>query len=264
MRRKYIGVFDSGLGGLTTVSEIIRQLPGENIVFLGDTANIPYGSSKSREEIIALTMDNMEKLSAYDLKALIIACNTADCNASESVRRKYPNIPVFAVIAPAAKKAAETSENHRIGILATDSTVASGKYEEEICSCSRDSEIFSVPCPKLVPMIETGVFIDDPGQMKKVLLEYLEPLKEKDIDTLILGCTHYDIMRDMVSEILPGVNIVSSSRCVIEDLKQYLKQQKKLSRTQKAKRIYLVTSDPKRFTRMASLLINDIEIKKAN
>ena len=264
MRRKYIGVFDSGLGGLTTVSEIIRQLPGENIVFLGDTANIPYGSSKSREQIIDLTVENMEKLNTYDLKALIIACNTADCNAYETIRRKYPNIPIFGVIAPAAKKAAETTKNRRIGILATESTVASGKYEEEILSNDGDIEVFSLPCPKLVPMIEAGVFIDDPEQMKKVLSEYLGPLKEKGIDTLILGCTHYDILKDMVSELMPEVKTVSSSRCVIEDLKQYLKQKKRLSRTQKAKRIYLATSKPERFARMASLLIDNIEIKKAN
>lgn len=261
MSKKYIGVFDSGLGGLTTVKEIIRQLPDENIVFLGDTLHMPYGN-KTTEEIISYSLENVEILKQYDLKAIVIACNTSDANAKEVLKKYNEDIPIFGVINAAALQADELSVNHRIGIIATKSTVDSGKYVEALHSLNKKNRVYPIACPKLVPMIEKGMFLSDPKQMKETLAEYLEPLKEKDIDTLILGCTHYDILWNLSKEIMPGLMIVSSSRCVVAELKRYLKENDLLSKNKKAQRIYMVTSDPEDFEKTAALLIDDIEIKR--
>ncbi len=260
MKKRYIGLFDSGLGGLTTAAEILRQMPHENIVFLGDTAHMPYGS-RTKEEIVSLTLRNVETLQKYDLKALVIACNTSDSNASPALRERC-KIPLFGVIAPAARQADEATRNRRIGLIATESTVRSGRYEEEVAKIDDSNEVFSVACPKLVPLIEDGVFLNDPETMKEVLSGYLLPLKEKQVDTLILGCTHYDVLSEMARDIMGDIAVVSSSRCVVSELKNYLEENDLRNKDEKTSRIYYVTSDPERFRKTASSLIEDIRIRK--
>ncbi len=260
MRNSYIGVFDSGLGGLTTVRELIRQLPDENIVFLGDTKNMPYGS-KQRNEIISFTKNNIKTLMKYDVKAIIIACNTSDSNASDVVRN-YFDIPIFGVIKPAVRKALSVSQNRRIGIMATSLTIKSKKYEELIHSYDQDVKVFGIECPLLVPMIEDGEFINNEEKMTDTVREYLKPLQEENIDTLILGCTHYDLLQDIIRKLAPEINIVSSSRCVIDDVKEYLNDNDLTNDAEVTQRKYLCSKDGENFRKIASLIIDDINIEK--
>ena len=259
MKKQYIGVFDSGLGGLTTVRQIIEKLPQENIVFLADTKHIPYGS-KSREQIISYTLENIDILKRYDLKALVIACNTSDSNASDTAR-KVCDLKIFGVIRPAAQKAAETTENKKIGLLATASTVASGRYEKEIHDLDPEARIIPKACPDLVPMIEEGAFLNDQEAMKQKLHEYIDPLIEEQIDTLILGCTHYDILSGLIGEIFPDLKLVSSSRCVIDDLSRFLQNDERENNEEAGDRIYLASKDAESYDRIASLLIPDIRFQ---
>lgn len=262
MKKRYIGVFDSGIGGLTTVRQIRENLPNENIVFFGDTENMPYGE-KSREQIISLTLNDIDVIRNYDLKAIIIACNTADCNASTAARA-YCDIPVFGVIAPAVRKAVSLTENKKIGIMATEATVTTNEYEKRILCLDPEISVMQIACPKLVPLIEEGRFLGDDEQMDAAIEEYLRPLLDHDIDTLILGCTHYDLLADLISKKAPYLKIVSSSRCVIDDLNRLLEENDLFNKDQDPEYIYMVNKDPEHFQKVASSLIDDIEIKKSN
>ncbi|MBR3264430.1 MAG: glutamate racemase [Erysipelotrichaceae bacterium] len=258
MSRKYIGVFDSGLGGLTTVRSLIEKLPQENVVFLGDTKNVPYGS-KNREEILSLACNNIAFLRQYDLKAIVIACNTVDSNVGDKLRRES-DIRLLGVLDPAAKKAAEITVNGRIGVLATEMTVRSETYKNRIHIYNSKAEVFQAACPLLVPMIESGDFINKKEATKKALLDYLKPLIAEDIDTLVLGCTHYDVLIDMCKKEYPDLKIVSSSRLVIDDLLEYLKDD--LNDQKEVTRLYYVSSDPDKFIDQARLIIPNINVIK--
>ncbi|MBQ7638087.1 MAG: glutamate racemase [Clostridia bacterium] len=254
MREKPIGVFDSGLGGLTVVKEILSHLPNENIIFFGDTGRVPYGG-RSKETIIQYVKDDMEFLLSHDVKAVVIACNTADSMAKEEVEKLY-NVPVVGVVEPAAKKAAATSKNGRIGVIGTKATVRSGAYVKAISSFSPSAEVFAAACPLLVPLVEEGRFRKGDPVPEIVLREYLEPLKEKNVDTLILGCTHYPLLHDIVSEIMPDVNIICSGPASTEALIATLERDSLLSRSDNAGRIrYFVSDSPDSFARNGSIFI---------
>ena len=260
MKKRYIGIFDSGLGGLTTVSEVLRELPEENIVFIADTANMPYGP-KSREVIASCSLNCVALLNDYDLKALVIACNTSDAAVGDRLRSESP-IPVFGVIEPAARKAAEVTENKKVGVIATSSTVQSGRYTEMIHTHDGDIEVYSVACPDLTPMIESGAFIHDQDSLKDALKTYLSNFEGTGIDTLVLGCTHYDILSGMIQEMFPDLKLVSSSRQVVTDLKSYLEENDCREKEKEAETIFLSTSDPKRINQTASYLIENAEFKE--
>lgn len=254
MNERYIGVFDSGLGGLTVVKAIRDLYPGENIVFFADNKNMPYGN-KEKEEIIALAHQNIDFLSRHDLKAVVIACNTSDSVALDTVKEEYP-LPIIGVIAPAVKEALRQSKNMIIGLLATPLTVKMGKYERLMKDIDPDSILYSVPCPDLAKLAEDGISVNDPEKTKIVLQYYIDPLIAKGIDTLILGCTHYEMFKEAIEELYPGLNVVSSSRCVLTELKELLRG------TEKAEgRLICYTNAPAEdFKAKASYIMNDIEI----
>ena len=254
--KTYIGVFDSGLGGLTCVRELIKKMPHENVVFLADNKNVPYGS-KTREQIRVFTMNNTFFLNRFDLKALIIACNTSEANARDIVEDNV-NVPIYGVIRPAAKAAIKATKNKKIGLFATPMAVRSKKYETIITELCVDAKIYSVECPKFVPMIEDGRFSDDDDELMKTISEYLEPLLEKGIDTLILGCTHYDVLMEIFEKHYPDLNIVSSSRCVIDEMLNDLN----IKEDKESERKYFTTALDERFDKVSKLIINDIEFEK--
>ena len=260
MSKRYIGVFDSGIGGLTAVKHLIEKLPHENVVFLADTLNMPYGS-KTRKQIIEYSLNNLSILSRYDVTALLIACNTSD-SAARKILQKQTSIPVLGVIEAAARQACSTTKNGKIGVLATSATIRSGKYEKTIHAIGKDIEVCSLACPELVPMIEAGKTADDP-ELSDILAEYLNILKEKQTDTIILGCTHYDVLKEKVNELIHEVNVVSSSVCAIDDLKELLEKQDLLNNDPEPERIYLATADPEGFKKTASAILENIEITKA-
>ena len=259
MNKNYIGVFDSGLGGLTTVREIFRQMPDEKVVFLADTKNMPYGS-RTKEEILSFTRNNISILKEYEPKAIVIACNTSDANAGDEARKNFS--PLFGVIHPAVMTAVSETQNRKIAVMATTATVKAGEYERQIHVENTDIEVTSIPCPSLVPMIENGDFINDKEKMLKEVEEYLRPVREKHCDTLILGCTHYDLLDDLIRQIMPELKIVSSSRCVVSDLKQYLEENDLLNKEKGGQSSYLSTSDPTSINQTAVYLIDNVSFKK--
>ncbi|MBR5113803.1 MAG: glutamate racemase [Oscillospiraceae bacterium] len=209
MDNRAIGVFDSGLGGLTAVRRLREVLPREDIVYLGDTGRVPYGG-RSRETIMQYAREDFAFLMGFDIKAIVVACGTVSTVALPEMAGDYA-LPVVGVVEPAAKKAAGLTKNGRIGLIATRASVASGAYEREIARIAPDKEVFSQACPLFVPLVENGRVAPGDVVIETVAREYLEPLREKNIDTLILGCTHYPIIRDVIAGIMgPGVALVDT------------------------------------------------------
>ncbi len=206
-----IGVFDSGLGGLTAVSEIMRLLPGENIVYFGDTARVPYGT-RSDDTITRYAREDIDFLRSFDIKAIIMACGTVSSVSLPEIEKDY-DIPMFGVVKPAAATAVAATKNGRVGIIGTSATIKSHSYEREILKLAPSAELFSAPCPLFVPLVENGRTKSDDVVIMTMVREYLSPLKEQGVDTLIMGCTHYPIiekaissfMGDTVSLINPGL-----------------------------------------------------------
>lgn len=254
---KYIGVFDSGIGGLTVVKSIVETMPNESIIYFGDTAHVPYGT-RSKEQITEYVLSDVKFLSRFDIKAIVIACNTADSAAREAVEEKYGELPVYGVVAPASKKAAEITKNNRIGIIATNATVNSGAYEKTIHRFNPEANVISLACPLLVPLVEEGRFKKGDKVIEQVLREYLTPLKEKDIDTLVLGCTHYPLLYDIIAEIMgEKVNIISSSVAAAEELKSGLAKRSILRTNSESERKYFVSDDAQSFEKHALIFMGD-------
>lgn len=240
-----IGVFDSGLGGLTVVKELFSVLPQENIVYFGDTARVPYGN-KSRETIIRYSREIVEALLKHKVKMVVVACNTASSLALDILKRECP-VPIVGVIEPGARKAALSTKSKKIGIIATQSTVKSGKYVKRILDFEPKAKVISQPCPLFVPLVEAGWFEHDIAL--RVAQEYLKPLKKKNIDALILGCTHYPLLKKTIARVMgPQVTLVDSAREVAMEVKNILSK-KLLLRTNKkpVRHLYLVSDEPQMF-----------------
>lgn len=192
-----IGVFDSGVGGLTVAREIMRQLPNERIIYFGDTARVPYGN-KSRETIIRFSRQIIRFLKTKGVKALVVACNTASALALEEIRTEL-DLPIIGVLKPGAKAAAEATENGKIGVIATEGTIASQLYTKVIQTHAPRAQVFGKACPLFVSLVEEG-WANDPVTLQ-VAHRYLEPLTESGIDTLILGCTHYPLLTATIRQV---------------------------------------------------------------
>ena len=193
-----IGVFDSGVGGLTVAREIMRNLPDERIVYFGDTARVPYGS-KSQETVIRYSKQIVRFLQTQHVKAIVIACNTASALALDAIEGEL-DIPILGVLRPGAKVAAETTKNKRVGVIATESTIRSGMYGRYIKAHDPEITVYGKACPLFVPLVEEG-WLKDPVT-EEVARRYLKELLEKDIDSLILGCTHYPLIRSLMRKIV--------------------------------------------------------------
>lgn len=202
-----IGIIDSGVGGLTVVKEVIRQLPYEQIYYVGDTARCPYGP-RSTEEVKLFTWQLTQFLLQKNIKMLVIACNTATAVVLDEIRETLP-IPVIGVIFPGARAALKITENQRIGVIGTIGTVKSGAYEKALKSYNHKVKVESLACPKFVPIVESGEFMSPIA--KKIVTETLQPLKDKQLDTLILGCTHYPLLEPLIKNVMgQAVQIISS------------------------------------------------------
>jgi glutamate racemase len=197
MVRKPIGVIDSGFGGLTVVSELIRQLPKEEMIYIGDTARCPYGP-RSEEEVRNFTWEMIHYLLSKDIKLLVIACNTATAVVLEEAMERL-SIPVIGVIHPGAIAALKTTKNHEVGVIGTEGTIFSGAYYRELTSINDKVKVVSLACPTLVPLVESGDFT---GEKAKYIIETaLAPILDYDIDSLILGCTHYPLIAPLIREV---------------------------------------------------------------
>jgi glutamate racemase len=208
-----IGVFDSGVGGLTVVDALRRRLPDESILYLGDTARLPYGS-KSPDTVTRYTRRNIEFLTERGVKAVVVACNTASALALPHLTS---TLPTWGVIEPGARKAAAASRSGRVGVIATEATVRSDAYARALRQARPDLEILSRPCPLFVPLVEEG-WTDDPVT-EQVAERYLRPLLDEKIDTLVLGCTHYPLLVPALRRVAgPGVTLVDSAAAVAEEV----------------------------------------------
>ena len=204
-----IGVFDSGVGGLTVAREIMRQLPNENIVYFGDTARVPYGST-SKDNIIRFSRQIIRFLKTKNVKAVVIACNTASALALETVQ-KETDLPILGVIVPGARAAVQETRNNCIGIVGTEATIRSETYNKEIHKLNPDIKVIGKPCPLFVPLVEAG-YVDHSEEEKQqvtrlVIAQYLTEVRDAGVDTLILGCTHYPLIKTMIGEFM-GRNVV--------------------------------------------------------
>ena len=193
-----IGIFDSGIGGLTVLKEIFATLPGERTIYLGDTARVPYGI-RSPETVTRYSFENTRFLSSKRIKLLVIACNTASSVSLDAVRREFP-VPVVGVIEPGAKAAAAATKNKKVGVIGTEATVKSNSYPRAIRAADKSVEVFSMPCPLFVPIVEEGW---TEGQITEMVAErYLSGIRAKGIDTLVLGCTHYPLLKPVLSRVM--------------------------------------------------------------
>lgn len=216
-----IGVFDSGVGGLTVFREIMRQMPNEKIVYFGDTARVPYGS-KSRETVTRFSEQIVRFLQTFQVKTIVVACNTASAYALDTLEKKL-DIPIIGVVKPGAKVAAETTKNGRIGVIATEATIGSGIYSQYIRQLNRNVTIYGKACPLFVPLVEEGL-LQDPVT-EEIARRYLAELIDTDIDTLILGCTHYPLIRSTLAGVVGDkVTLVNPAYETAVELKDMLKK----------------------------------------
>jgi glutamate racemase len=214
-----IGIFDSGLGGLTVARAIMDALPGYDMIYFGDTARTPYGA-KSAATVEKYAMEDTRLLLERGATIIVIACNSASSVAAESVVREF-HVPVFEVITPAVEMATTVSKSGAIGVIGTRATIASGIYERKIIQRRSGAKVYSVACPLLVPLVEEG-WIKKP-ETAMIIRKYLRPLKTKQIDTLILGCTHYPILKATIQQkIGKRVKTIDSASVVAQAVKQYI------------------------------------------
>lgn len=221
-----IGVFDSGIGGLTVVKELIRNLPDEDIVYLGDTARVPYGT-KSGRTVIAYSHSNSEFLISKGVKLLVVACNTASSVSIPSLRAEF-DIPVIGVIEPGAKKAISVTAIGKVGVIGTPSTINSSAYTKAIHDLNPDIEVITKACPLFVPMADEG-WVE--GEIiERIAQQYLEPIKETGIDVLVLGCTHYPLLKNTIQKIVGnGITLVDSAEETASQIKDILAQKNLLN-----------------------------------
>lgn len=244
-----IGVFDSGLGGLTVVREIMRLLPNEEVVYFGDTARVPYGT-KSKESIVRFSKENVSILLKHKVKMVVVACNTASSLALAALRDTF-SVPIIGVIKPGAQKAVQITRNKRIGIIATSATIRSEEYTKEIKRLSPLVMVNASACPLFVPLVEEGWF------EKKITVtiaeEYLSKMKKSKVDTLILGCTHYPLLKPILKKIMgKNVVLVDSAQEVALEVKQLLEvTQKNRLAGKKSPPVFLVSDEPNHFSQMA-------------
>ncbi|OGX26553.1 MAG: glutamate racemase [Omnitrophica WOR_2 bacterium RIFCSPHIGHO2_01_FULL_48_9] len=248
-RNYAIGVFDSGLGGLTVVKELLRLLPNEDIVYFGDTARVPYGT-KSKESIIRFSKENVSILLKHKVKMIVVACNTSSSFALPVLRESF-SLPILGVIKPGAKKAVETTRNRRVGIIATSATINSGEYVREIKRLNPAVKVTAQACPLFVPLVEEGWFEKD--VTRDVARQYLAALKKTQVDTLILGCTHYPLLKPILKKVMgQGVMLVDSAQEVAREVKQLLEytRQNKVVKS-RPRHEFLVSDEPKHFSKLA-------------
>lgn len=214
-----IGVIDSGVGGLTVVKELIRQLPKEEFIYIGDTLRCPYGP-RPKEEVAQYTWEMVHYLLQYDIKMLVIACNTATAFVLEDIRN-HVNIPVIGVIEPGARAAIKATNNLQVGVIGTVGTINSGAYEKELMKINPSMSIYSLACPMFVPLVEQGKL--NGQETEDAVFESLKPLMDTNIDTLILGCTHYPLLKPVIQKVMgKEITVLSSGTETARDVSAIL------------------------------------------
>ena len=224
-------------------------MPNENVIYFGDTARVPYGT-KSPETVIKFSIQDMKFLLSHNVKLVIVACNTASATSIENLRKKFHGIPVIGVIKPAIDLAMICTSNRRIGIIGTEGTISSNAYKKEIEKINPDIKVFGRACPLFVPLVEEGW--NDSREAVLIAQKYLKPLKERKIDTLILGCTHYPLLRKLIVKIMgKAITIIDSAGVVAEETKEVLREKGLIRESSKnGKHIFFSSDNPGRFKKI--------------
>jgi glutamate racemase len=242
-----IGIFDSGIGGLTVLKEILDVLPREDTIYLGDTARVPYGI-RSAETVTRYSFENTRFLFLKGIKILVVACNTVSSVSLDSIRSSLA-IPVVGVIEPGAKAAAAATRNGRIGVIGTDATIRSSAYTKAITALDASVEVYGLACPLFVPLVEEG-WTD--GTITELTAErYLKHIRGKGIDTLVLGCTHYPLLKDVLSKTMgSAVTLIDSAIETAREIKKILAAQSIIKTDGGEMRRFYVTDSPEKFVRV--------------
>ena len=253
-RDSAIGVFDSGIGGLTVLQKIMEALPKENTVYLGDTARSPYGT-KSVETVLRYSFENTDFLMEKGVKLVVVACNTSTAIALESLRENV-SVPVIGVIEPGVRAALEKTRKGKIGVVGTEATIQSGAYSRALKAADPKVEVYSRACPLFVPLVEEGWL--DNAVVKMTVESYLGSLKRSGIDTLILGCTHYPLLKKAIQRFMGrGVTLVDSAEETARDVAAVLKK-KSLGRERgKGSPSFFVTDAPDRFVKVGQRFLGE-------
>ena len=249
-----IGVFDSGIGGLTVLQKIIEVLPRENTVYLGDTARAPYGI-KSTETVLRYSFENTDFLVEKDVKLVVVACNTSTAVALERLREKVA-VPVIGVIEPGVIRALSTSKKKKVGVIGTEATIQSGAYTKALRAEDPSVEVYSRACPLFVPLAEEGW--TDNAVAEMTVKAYLGSLRQSGIDTLILGCTHYPLLKNAIRKFMgSGVKLVDSAEEVAKNVGAVLKKETLARKTGKGSHSFFVTDAPDRFVKVGRRFLGE-------
>lgn len=250
-----IAVLDSGVGGLTVVKEVMRQLPRESILYFGDTARTPYGP-RPAEEIIRFTCEIVDYLRLYEPKMIVIACNTATAVALQTVQEQV-RVPVVGVIHPGARAAIGRSKTGVIGVIGTEGTIKSGAYEEALARLSPHLKVIGKACPEFVPLVEAGNFRSE--ETRRAVEASLNPMKSEEMDCLILGCTHYPFLSETISEVVgPGVALINSAEETAREISTILQRDRVLAGPQEAPyHQFCCSGDPIRFQAIAHAWLDE-------
>ncbi|MFA6216983.1 MAG: glutamate racemase [Candidatus Omnitrophota bacterium] len=261
---KSIGVFDSGVGGLTVVKELIQQLPFEHLIYFGDTARVPYGI-KSRETVVRFSIENTLFLLKQEVKLICVACNTVSSFALPVIKNHF-RVPIVGVITPGVREAVYATQNKRIGVIGTKGTVKSLTYENEIKQLDPRVKVTAVACPLFVPFVEEGWL--NGKIVMEVARTYLKPLKDARVDTVILGCTHYPLLKPVIKEIMgPQVTLIDSAKQVAIEVKKILSSEGLLtSSRKKPENKFYVSDNPEWFSGLAQRFLGRAvrNVKKVN
>ena len=257
MDMRPIGVFDSGLGGLTAVRSLRQILPEENLIYFGDTARVPYGG-RSRETILKYARQDVRFLKSFDLKAILIACGTVTTTSLDTLQAEN-TLPIVGVVEPTCRRALLVTKTKKVGIIATLASIRSGAYEAVLRRLDPEVKVIGKPCPLFVPLVENGRFRRGDVVIETVAREYLEPLKATGIDTLILGCTHYPLLTEVIADVMgPEVTLVSAGEESAFELKRLLKADGlRAEETRQGEAEFYVSDQPEDFERIASVFLQE-------
>jgi len=259
MDNRPIGFFDSGLGGLTCIPYLMKKLPRERIIYFGDTARTPYGS-KAPSTIKHFSMQIADFLVQNNVKMIVIACNTVSATCLDDLRKKFPGIPVLGIIRPAAEAVAHScSTRNKIGIIGTKVTIASHTYEDLIKSLNSSLDIHEVPCPALVPLIEEGIIKND--IMDLTIRHYMDDfVLENRLDTLVLGCTHYPLIRGNIERMYPDLKIIDPSEEIEGSIERVLKEKGMLAEDPETENTFYASDLSENFVRMIDRIFRDHDV----
>jgi glutamate racemase len=259
MKERPLGIFDSGIGGLTVLKEITRLLPQEETIYLGDTARVPYGT-KSKETVVRYSLETADFLLKHNIKLLVVACNTASAYALPALKERL-KIPVVGVIEPGAKMAVGTTRTKSIGVIGTEGTMKSGAYFDAIKAVDHTVVVFMKACPLFVPLAEEGWTDNDAALL--TAKKYLEGFKEQRIDTLVLGCTHYPLLKGTIAKVMGGgVKLIDSAFATAFEVQVVLQDSDLLRKGAQSltQRRFFVTDSPERFTNGGKRVFSEVPL----